>query len=484
MTALIIILCLLGVVVLLLLVAVVRALAAKRPLPNATPPPLDEAAAAGYAQRLSRMIQYETVNTPGEGPEVLRARFEGFIAVLAGCYPRVFNQLERIELPEALLLRWRGKDSTRGAILLMAHSDVVPATGAWQYPPFSGTIADNKVWGRGTIDIKNGLCAILESAEALLGQGFVPACDVYIESSFNEESMGPGAIGARDWFVENNIPLDIVSDEGGFVTDQPMPGLAPGWYAMLGLTEKGYVNLRFTANSHGGHASTPYKGNPMARLARFICAVEKKPPFTSRISSPVKECFDALVPYMRFPTRLLLANRWLFTPYILWHYPRTSPHMAALLRTTCVFTMGTASPAPNVIPATASVTANLRPIMHQDAEASIAAMRAMAARYGLETEVLYARGVSPLSNIEAPAYAYLAQLAAALFPEAVVAPYIMLGGTDSRHFSTLCPVTLRFGPFFVSHTQHAGMHGLNEYIDIPSLARGVGFYAQLLTGWA
>ena len=169
----------------------------------------------------------------------------------------------------------------------MAHSDVVPAAGEWDHPPFAGEIADGCVWGRGAMDTKGSLCALFNAVEELLAEGFTPPCDVYLASSNNEEIMGDGAPNTVTWLTDHGVKLDLVLDEGGAVIEAPMPGLN-GKYAMLGVLEKGYADVRFTAVSAGGHSSTPPKGTPLARLAAFVNRVETRPPFPVKITPPVK----------------------------------------------------------------------------------------------------------------------------------------------------------------------------------------------------
>ncbi|MDL2219082.1 M20/M25/M40 family metallo-hydrolase [Ruminococcaceae bacterium OttesenSCG-928-O06] len=480
MTAVIVLLCLAGLLAFLLLVAVVRALRMRHTAPPAAAPPPNPDAAARYAEHLGRMIRCETLSAPDIDPATTRPAFAQLREVLQECYPRVFAQLEEIAIEEATLLRWAGRDAARPAMLLLAHSDVVPATGAWQRSPFSGQVQDGKIWGRGAMDTKNTLCAMLEAAEALLAEGFVPACDVYFASSHNEEKMGPGAVRVRDWLVANGVQLALVLDEGGCVTQNPLPGLGDGWFAMVGLVEKGYANVRFTARSAGGHASTPPQNSPLARLAAFAAQVEKHPPFPTAMPPVVRDMLAVLAPYMEFRYRLLFGNLWLFAPLAKRVLCRFGPQAAALLRTTCAFTMAAGSAAPNVLPETATLTANLRFIMHQGMDASLAAIEEVATRYGLEMEVLYANDIFPTADTESPAYRFAKATVEKAFPEAAPCPYIMVAGTDARHFAPLCNCTLRFSPAILSAQQRASMHGLNENSDVASLARGVHFYTLLL----
>lgn len=473
--------CLLGALILLLGAACIRAAVIKRPRAPKEPEPIDPDKAGRYAEDLSRLIQCETVNPRGGGDDV-PAKFARLRAVLEERFPLVHKTMERTLLGDALLLKWSGSDPRRGAVALLAHSDVVPAPGEWSRPPFGGEIAEGCVWGRGAMDDKGALCALFEAAEELIAEGFVPPCDVYIASSNNEETMGDGAPKTVEYLTEQGVRLDLVLDEGGAVIQAPMPGLR-GNYAMLGIVEKGYADVRFTARSDGGHSSTPPKDSPVARLAAFVHRVESRPPFPKRFTSPVKALFAALAPEMAFPYRLLFGNLWLFGPLLTLVLPAVSAQAGALLHTTCAFTMMQGSDAPNVLPESASVTANLRFMLHQRREESLAAMKRLADRYGLEMEVLYSCDCSPVTDPEGKGYRFVEECVRAVFPEAGVAPYVMLGGTDAKHYAPVCPDTVRFAPTVLTPQQLASMHAKDENLGVDALARAVAFYRRVLTSW-
>ena len=472
----------LGVLILLaglLGAACVRAALLKNPEKRGEPQPVDGEKAAKYAKDLSRMIRCETISVRESGPSEKLARYR---AELEQLFPLVHERLERTLIGDAMLFKWRGTDPARGAVVLMAHSDVVPAAGEWDHPPFAGEIADGCVWGRGAMDTKGSLCALFNAVEELLAEGFTPPCDVYLASSNNEEIMGDGAPNTVTWLTDHGVKLDLVLDEGGAVIEAPMPGLN-GKYAMLGVLEKGYADVRFTAVSAGGHSSTPPKGTPLARLAAFVNRVETRPPFPVKITPPVKAMFAAMAPDMAFPFRLLFGNLWLFGPLLKRVIPKVSGQAGALLHTTCAFTMAQGSDAPNVIPAQASVTANLRFMVHQGREASLQALEKLANKYGLRMEVLYACDCSPVVDVHSAGYAYIRQCVREVFPEAGIAPYVMLGGTDAKHYAKVCDCALRFAPTVLTPQQLASMHASNENLSVDALARAVAFYRRVLTGY-
>lgn len=482
MIVLYIVLALLGVVVLLLLAACVRTLFIKNKTPFGPPIQPNESRAQKYAEDLGAMLRCQTVNSPEEPPLQIAAAFEEMRATLEKLFPLCHQHMQRTLLGDALLMHWKGQDANRGAIVLMAHSDVVPATGEWTHEPFGGEIADGAIWGRGAVDTKGSLCAIFEACENLLQQGFTPVCDVYISSSNNEETMGNGVPKAVEYLKSKGVTIDIVSDEGGLVLEAPMAGLT-GLFAMLGIVEKGFGLVKFTAKSGGGHASMPPKNSPIARLSAFVTHVEKHSPFTKEISAPVRQMFEALAPHMPFGYRLLLGNLWLFGPLLKVVLPKLSPQAGAMLQTTCAFTMAQGSAAGNVMPETASITANLRFIMHQPQQESIAAIKAVADTYGLETEVLYANDCSPYVDINSAHYQYMVSCVRKTFPDVGISPYIMIGGTDARHFAHVCPCTVRFAPLIMNHQQLSGMHGLDENVFVNSLARAVDFYTNVLADY-
>ena len=472
----------LGVLILLaglLGAACVRAALLKNPEKRGEPQPVDGEKAAKYAKDLSRMIRCETISVRESGPAEKFARYR---AELEQLFPLVHERLERTLIGDAMLFKWRGTDPARGAVVLMAHSDVVPAAGEWDHPPFAGEIADGCVWGRGAMDTKGSLCALFNAVEELLAEGFTPPCDVYLASSNNEEIMGDGAPNTVTWLTDHGVKLDLVLDEGGAVIEAPMPGLN-GKYAMLGVLEKGYADVRFTAVSAGGHSSTPPKGTPLARLAAFVNRVETRPPFPVKITPPVKAMFAAMAPDMAFPFRLLFGNLWLFGPLLKRVIPKVSGQAGALLHTTCAFTMAQGSDAPNVIPTEASVTANLRFMVHQGREASLQALEKLANKYGLRMEVLYACDCSPVVDVHSAGYADIRQCVREVFPEAGIAPYVMLGGTDAKHYAKVCDCALRFAPTVLTPQQLASMHARNENLSVDALARAVAFYRRVLTGY-
>ena len=464
-----------GVLVLLVLIAVVRTLVSPRKTSNYQPPQTDEAEALRLAGKLSKMIQVDTTShAGGDDP----ARFRAFHKTLAELFPRVFSQLEKTEIDGNLLFYWKGR-SREKPILLMSHQDVVPAEGAWSHAPFSGDIADGKVWGRGASDTKCSVMAFFEAAEQLLAEGYTPPTDVYLASSCTEEWAGDGAPKLVAELQRRGVELFLVCDEGGAIISEPIGGI-PGNFAMVGVFEKGKADVKFTARSTGGHASAPTANTPIARLSAFVTDVEKHAPFRKKFLPEVTAMFTRLAPYAPFGLRLVMGNLWLFAPLMKVVLPRVSAQAGAMLRTTIAFTMQSGSDAYNVLPQEATLGANMRFIPHQGEQESLAIIRRLAEKHGLEMEVVHTNDYSEPVDIHGEAFRQVERVIGETFPGLPVSPYVMTGATDAHFYQEICDSCVRFAPVIYGPEQMKGMHGINENIEYSCLPGAVDFYKNLI----
>ena len=464
----------LGVCVLLLLAALVNTLmtGAKRSLWKPKKEPEREAL---YAEKLSRMVRIETVSRRGADQ---REKFLGFHRELEALFPLVHEHLEKTEIDGNLLFYWKGRSSDR-PVVLMSHQDVVPAEGEWLHEPFSGDIADGKIWGRGSADTKCSVMAFFQAAEELLAEGFVPEQDVYLSSSCTEEVGGDGCPKLVEELRRRGVRPFLVCDEGGAIVEDPIAGVK-GHFAMIGVLEKGQGNLLVSARSNGGHSSYPPKNSPIARLSAFVCDVEKHSPMKPAFEPEVEAMFRTLAPYGPFAYRLLFGNLWLFRPLLKKLLPAISPQAGALLKTTVAFTMQSGSDAMNVMPQEATLTMNLRYIPHQNRKASNVAVTRMAQKHDLSVTVLDAYNALPPVKIDSAAYHLVEEVVGEVFPELPKCPYVMTGGTDARFYQQICDACIRFSPVVYGPEQMKGMHGLNENIDGFSLPGAVDFYKALI----
>lgn len=475
-----VLLALLGLLLLAVLVAVLRTLRLKAPAPGVCETQISRQELDTAAEKLGAMVRVATVSK-GEDEDL--SDFYAYHKVLEEHFPLLHKNLEKTLLNGTLLYRWPGTDSTRKPILFMGHQDVVPASDeGWRVPAYSGAVIDGDLYGRGAMDCKSTMYVEMQAVEELLAEGFTPPCDVYLEYSINEETGGDGAAAAVRYLREKGVELALVLDEGGGIIDQAVPGMDRP-YAVIGVTEKGYMDVKITARGKGGHSSTPPRNTPAARLFAFANEIEHKRPFEKKLIPEAKAMFAAMAPSQPFPMRLVMGNLWLFQPLLMALMPKVSPFGEAVMATTCCFTMMEGSQAANVIPKEPYLVANLRTSVQQNCDQSLAVLEKYAKKYDLELEVLLRRDASPVSNIHSREYGYLTQCIAREFPDVGIAPYLIMGGTDCRHFHALTENALRFAPVRMTTAQSASCHAVDENVTLSALAEGVRFLKTFLKGW-
>ena len=428
-----------------------------------------------YGRKLSAMVRFDTTSVRDLDQRDL---FLGFHKVLEELFPLVHARLEKTETGGNLLYYWKGRDSGK-PIVLMAHQDVVPASGDWDRDPFSGDLEEGCVWGRGSVDTKCSLMAIFQAVEELLSKGCVPPRDIYISSSCTEEWGGPGCPALVSELKKRGVKPFLVLDEGGGIYTDPMFGIR-GSFAMIGVFEKGKANVRFTAEGRGGHPATPVKNSPIARLAAFVTDVEKHQPFRLRLEPSVRAMLETLSPYGSFPIRLILGNLWLFGPAVTFGAPLVSGQAAAMLRSTISFTMASGSGACNVMPRTASVSANMRFIPHQGMEESLSVIRRKAEKYGLKTEVIEGSDFTPPVDPEGEAFRLVEETVSRTFPGCPSSPFVLTAATDAIFYQEICDSCIRFAPIVYSAEEKKGIHGVNEHLRINSLPGAVDFFKNLI----
>ena len=473
MKILLIILCILLCV---LLIAVVRTLS----VPHKTSVyhgSKDEKRYNGYALKLQKMIQVETVsyrNRPD--PE----KFRRLHKVMEELFPTVFARCEKYEVDGNLLVRYKGKHPEKQPIVLISHLDVVPAEGDWTYPPFEGKIVDGKIHGRGSFDVKCGVFSFYQAAEELLKEGYEPECDIFLGSSCTEEIGGDGASKLVKWFTDRNIRPYMVCDEGGTIIEDPIGGVK-GNFAAVGIFEKGYGDIKIIAKGHGGHSSSPGRNTPIARLAKFEAEIERKSPFKVAFTPAVEGMLKNLAPYCdSFLLKMVFANLWLFKPLLKKVMPAISPQAAAMLQTTMCFTMQKGSDAYNVIPQEAYVTANLRFIPFEGRKESISLIRQIAAKYDLEVEEVNCSDPTGSLDLNGPQFDMCKKAIEKVFPDVCVLPYVVTGGTDSRFWDRYVDACVRFEPVNVSNDQLSKMHAVDENLNIDTLPPAVDYYKEII----
>lgn len=437
---------------------------------------MSENRAMEYAKILSKLIKVETISSR-DNKDI--TKFLEFHKVLGEVYPNVFGTMECEKFGASLLLKWKGTDSSLKPVMLMNHHDVVEASGEWKYPPFSGEIAEGRVWGRGTLDTKGGLSMMLQAAEELIKEGFTPKRDTYFVSTCTEEIGGEDGNAMSLALKERGMDFYMVLDEGGMILYDPIGG-ADGTFAMIGVGEKGYMDLKFVAKSNGGHASAPGKNTPLVRLAKFMVEAEKAECFDVYMSDTIKEMLSRFAPTMSGVMKMACGNTTLFKPVLQKAMPMISPSGAALLRTTLAFTMSKGSDGSNVIPQEAWVMGNMRYSHHQGKKSSVDAITALAKKYDIETIVVEDGMESGLSDFNGEQFKFIEKAVNTVFPEYKPVPYIMNGASDSRYFTRVCDNCLRFVPFKIDNQQYGSVHGIDENVDIDVLPPAVDFYKYVI----
>jgi carboxypeptidase PM20D1 len=471
----------LGAIALLLAVVLIRTLAFK-PKKLATentaanePVTFDAEAAISALQQLvrCRTISYHDHTLEDD------AEFEKLIDLLPSLYPEVFRicTLTRLE-DRGLLFRWPGKASDAPSVM-MAHYDVVPVEEeSWQKPAFEGIIEDGVMWGRGTLDTKVTFNGVLFAANTLIKQNFTPAQDMYFAFSGGEEVNGLGAVHIVEYFQKNGIVPALVVDEGGAVVENVFPGVKTPC-GMIGIAEKGMMNVTLSVESNGGHASAPKPHTPIGQLSAACCKMEEHP-FPFHLTAPVAALFDTLGRHSTFVYRMIFANLWLFGGVLNMICKKSGGEINALVRTTVAFTQASGSAAPNVIPPSASMTANLRLNPMDTVESATEYIRKTIGDDSITLTVKNGTDPSPISQIDCEAWNKVASAVGATWDGCLVSPYLMVQCSDSRHYRDLSDHVYRFSAMDLTSEERKTIHGHNERIRLDCLGRAVEFYIRLM----
>ncbi|MGH8728161.1 MAG: M20 family peptidase, partial [Burkholderiales bacterium] len=424
-------------------------------------------------------IQFQTISNRGDA-RASAGEFNRLHEHITASFPLAHSRLKRETVNESsLLYTWPGKDPALPATLLAAHLDVVPADAdQWEHPPFAGEIDDNFLWGRGALDDKASAMAILEAAETLLQSGFVPPRSIYLAFGHDEEVGGANCAAAMASLLRSrNVALEFVLDEGGAVTHGIIPLETP--VATIGIAEKGYLTLELSATAPGGHSMNPPPRTAIGALARAVAALEAHP-FPARIGGATRALFDHIGPEMPFLRRAVFANLWLFSPFVERRLAQ-APATNAAIRTTFAATIFQAGTRENVLPAKASATVNFRLLPGDSVDEVISKVREIIDDDGIDVQILgKAFEPSPVASAESAAYAHLARTIRAMFTQAIVAPYLVPGATDARHYAPLAENVYRFLALPLTSEDLKRFHGVNERIALDDYARLVGFYHELI----
>lgn len=449
--------------------------------PDVTAPQIRDINETEAVTRLSEAIRHRTVTGDTQAISAPDA-FTGFQAFLEQAFP-LFSKNLPVEVAGgyALLYTWQGRRPDLPPLILTAHQDVVPAddlTG-WTHPPFDGVVADGAVWGRGTLDDKSGLLALLEAAELLLSKGFRPERTIYFGFGHNEEGGAAenGASAIVHLLQARGVRGATVLDEGGWIYDK-IPGVTKR-VALIGIAEKGYLSLQLSVTGTGGHSSLPPSETAIGILGRAVNAVEQHP-MPARLDGGSAALFDTLAPEMSFGMKLLFANRWLTRPLILRELAK-QPATNAAIRTTTAATVIRGGDKENVLAASASAIVNFRLLPGDSADDVIAHVKASIDDTRVTVAPYRSAGVSAsrVSSTSAEDFIKLGRAIRSVMPDVLVAPYLTLGATDGRRYEPVADNIYRFLPIDQAGATEL-LHAPNEHIEIAAYMKMIRAYGAVI----
>ena len=427
---------------------------------------------------LAEMIKCKTISHRNSDEDD-ESEFLKFEKLLPELFPKVFAtcSFEKVG-NRGLLIRWQGKSPDAPSVF-MSHYDVVSVEAAdWQKPAFDGILEDGFLWGRGTLDTKGTLNGILQAAELLISEGFVPNNDVYFAFGGNEEVSGDGSYGIVQLFKQRGITPGLVLDEGGAVCTGVFPGVKKP-IALIGTGEKGQLNIQYTVKGGGGHSSSPKANSPIIRLSRACLNVEKSS-FKYTLSSPTAQLFNTAGRHSNFLYRMIFANQWIFGGVLGIYSKLAGGEFNAIVRTTTAFTQMSGSKGQNVIPAVATMVSNHRIIPGENVESVVAHVTKAVNDENVKVSVINGVDPSVISRTDCEAYERVRSTVAETWQDTIVTPYLMVAGSDSRHWGEISDKVYRFSAMALSKEERGMIHGNDERIPVETIVRTVEFFARIM----
>jgi len=439
-----------------------------------------------YIKNLQKAISIPTVSYATD-EEYDWKPFEDFHAFLEESYPLVHKTLKKEKVSKAsLIYTWEGKNPSLDAIALLSHQDVVPddekRKDEWEHPAFEGFNDGEFIWGRGALDMKNHLIGVMESVEALLSEGFEPERTVYLCFAHDEEPMIHGGSGADticETLKNRGVHLDCILDEGGAILPVNVKGLIENKFlAGIGVAEKGYADYRIFVTGHSGHSSQPPKHTALGKMAKVIRKIENHQ-FRAHLSKNMYSLFVSIGKNSKYPVRLFACNLRILKPLIT-KIMTFIPPAASMVRTTTAVTMAQGSPAANVLPGKAVINVNFR-IMQGD---SVEGVKKHILKYAGKRidDIQFVKGKEPsyVSPTDSRCFEAIREICDGTSPDYIVAPYLVMGGTDACKYESICENIYRFSPYEADTSLLLRTHNTNERIPVSSLEGGVTFFKRYI----
>lgn len=438
-----------------------------------------------YRKDLSDAIKIKTISNV-DIDKVDWNEFKKLHALFEERFPLVYQNLKCEDISLAsLLFTWEGKNPGLEPIALLGHQDVVPVAAGteddWTHPAFDGVDDGEFIWGRGALDMKNHLVAVLESVESLLAEGFWPERTVYLCFGHDEEIVAAKTSGAgsiADTLKARGVHLDSVIDEGGAVLNLNVGKILNKKLAGVGIAEKGYADYRVSLNAKGGHSSQPPAHTALGEMAQVIKDIEGHQ-FKATMPDFVYDLFTKIGKNVSYPARIVTCNLWLLKPLIT-AIMKKIPPAASLIRTTTAVTMAEGSPAANVLPQKASVTVNFRMMPGVTIKSVEEHIRRSVRNKDIEVEYLKGKEASKVSPTDSRSFKILEELCNRTDSDMIVAPYLVMGGTDAYHYEEVCDCIYRFAPFVMDTSLLLTTHGTNERIPIACMGDALKFFKRYI----
>lgn len=438
-----------------------------------------------YTQNLSDAIKIKTISHLDESLTDW-SKFDELQQLIRERYPLIHQNLTIEKVSRAsLIYTWQGTNPDLEPIALLGHQDVVPISEGtecdWEHDPFGGEIADGYLWGRGAIDMKNHLIGILEAVETLIEDGFVPERTVLLCLGHNEEVVAAKVSGAKEmakYLQDKGITLDSVLDEGGAILPIHVPGVIDRHLAGVGVAEKGYCDYEISISAKGGHSSTPPAHTALGELADIIKDVENNQ-FKSEINPILAGLLDTAGRNMSFGMRNIMCHLPVLKP-VLKAVMTQIPAAATFVRTTSAVTMAQGSPAANILPQRASITANFR-VMPGKTIADVGEhLRKVIKNKNAEITLIGGNEPSIISPTDSRAYKAIEEISYRMDNKNMVTPYLVMGGTDARNYQNICSNIYRFSPFVLNPSLLFTTHGTNERISVDSFKDAISFFKRYI----